>query len=302
MHLLASISGNCPKCEMHIYSSVCTRVSLSVFGICDKGICSIFPSLTVGVLWDGGRGEKVWLRLIGKEICKEVERRNNEREREKRGWKRGLREKEKQRNVWKDQGRHVSEQIENANFTLAPTSSAQPQPLIPCVNEWCPQNNTQSPLSIHLALTISPSPLPLYDPLSTPFSPPPFSFFFFLQSFHSFAPCTALIPAQSICVFPTNQPSKHFPVSLPSLVTFLPFCCCTFSALFGFVFFVPSSGWIPDDCTALSLAFLSCLSVLGFLVQWAWRRTVPVKACRISKFLLSSLLSFNSTLYIFSAS
>lgn len=65
----------------------------------------------------------------------------------------------RQRNVWKDQGGHVREQIENASFTLAPTSSGAyrpARPLIPCVNEWCPQNNTQSPLSIHLTLPISP--------------------------------------------------------------------------------------------------------------------------------------------------
>lgn len=44
-------------CRMHIYSAVCTCVSLDMFGICDKGICSIFPCLTVGVPGDGGRGE-----------------------------------------------------------------------------------------------------------------------------------------------------------------------------------------------------------------------------------------------------
>lgn len=51
-----------------------------MFGVCDKGICSIFPRLTVGVLGDGGRGEKVGPRFIGEEVCKEVEGRNNERE------------------------------------------------------------------------------------------------------------------------------------------------------------------------------------------------------------------------------
>lgn len=51
-----------------------------MFGARDKGICSIFPRLTVGVLGDGGRGEKVGLRFIGEEVCKEVEGRNNERE------------------------------------------------------------------------------------------------------------------------------------------------------------------------------------------------------------------------------
>lgn len=54
-----------------------------MFGVCDKGICSIFPCSTVGVLGDGGRGEEVGLRLIGEEVCKEVEGRNNERERER---------------------------------------------------------------------------------------------------------------------------------------------------------------------------------------------------------------------------
>lgn len=44
-------------CRMHIYSAVYTCVSLDMFGICDKGICSIFPCLTVGVPGEGGRGE-----------------------------------------------------------------------------------------------------------------------------------------------------------------------------------------------------------------------------------------------------
>lgn len=99
----------CPLCRMHIYSTACTCVSLDVFGLCDKGICSIFPCLTVGVLWDGCRGEKVGLRFIWEEVCKEVEGRNNEKEHERekerkrewkrRGWKGGLQERERQRNA-----------------------------------------------------------------------------------------------------------------------------------------------------------------------------------------------------------
>lgn len=63
-----------------------------MFGICDKGIWSIFPCLTVGTLGDGGRREKVRLRLMGEEVCEEVEGRDNEseRERKRRGWKGGL--------------------------------------------------------------------------------------------------------------------------------------------------------------------------------------------------------------------
>lgn len=80
-------------CRMHIYSvMLCTcAVFLDMFGICDKGICSIFPCLTVSVPGDGGRGEKVRLRLMGEEVCKQVEGRNNESERE-----RGKEEKEKE--------------------------------------------------------------------------------------------------------------------------------------------------------------------------------------------------------------
>lgn len=50
-----------------------------------------------------------------------------------------------------------------------PALIAQPWPLIPCVNEWCPRNNTQSPPSIHLGLAISPSPLLLNNLLSALF-------------------------------------------------------------------------------------------------------------------------------------
>lgn len=91
-HFLASISGNCPMCRMHIYITWCTCASLNMFGIYNKGICSKFPCVTVGILEDRSRGEKVRLRLIGRKVCKEVERRNNEREKERkrRGWKGGL--------------------------------------------------------------------------------------------------------------------------------------------------------------------------------------------------------------------
>lgn len=51
----------------------------------------------MGVPGDGGRREKVQLRLMGEEVCKEGEGRNNERER-KRG-KGGLQEWVRQRNV-----------------------------------------------------------------------------------------------------------------------------------------------------------------------------------------------------------
>lgn len=55
----------------------------------------------MGVPGDGGRQEKVRLRLMGEEVCKEVEGWNNERERERkrRGWKGGLQEWVRQRNV-----------------------------------------------------------------------------------------------------------------------------------------------------------------------------------------------------------
>lgn len=86
-------------CRMHIYSTVCTCVSLDMFGVCDKGICSIFPCLTVGVLGDEGRGEKDQLRLMGEEVCEEVEGRNNERKRKRSGWIGGLQEWVRQKNV-----------------------------------------------------------------------------------------------------------------------------------------------------------------------------------------------------------
>lgn len=58
MNVLASVSGNCPVCRMHIYRTACTCVAREMFGICDKGICFIFPCLTVGVLREGTEAEE----------------------------------------------------------------------------------------------------------------------------------------------------------------------------------------------------------------------------------------------------
>lgn len=74
--------------------------------------------------------------------------------------------------------------------------TAQPRPLIPCVNEWCPQNNTQSPLSIHLALAISLSPFLLHYLLYTP-SPYPLCHPSFSPSFCCFHSTSELLITNS---------------------------------------------------------------------------------------------------------
>lgn len=86
-----------------------------------------FLLVWLGVPGDWGRGEKVWLRLNGEEVCKGEEGRNNESERGKAVEEWMAREGEESEE-WKDQGRHVREQIENANFTLGPTSTGAYRP------------------------------------------------------------------------------------------------------------------------------------------------------------------------------
>lgn len=85
--------------------------------------------------------------------------------------------------------------------------TGQRRPLIPCVNEWCPQNNTQSPLSIHLALPISPIPLhPLSTPLPCPLCHP--SFFTIFSLFCSLH-----------CSLPTHLSD---PSAIPNILRFQP--------------------------------------------------------------------------------
>lgn len=62
-------------------------------------MCSIFSCLTVGVPEDGGRREKVLLRLMGEEVCKEAEEGNNEGRGRRRATEEERREWARQRNV-----------------------------------------------------------------------------------------------------------------------------------------------------------------------------------------------------------
>lgn len=68
--------GNCPKCKMHIYS-----IALACF--CGCVWYEIKESAPYFLAWLWAFQEQVQLRLMGEEVCKEVEGRNNERGRER---------------------------------------------------------------------------------------------------------------------------------------------------------------------------------------------------------------------------
>lgn len=104
--------------------------------------------------------------------------------------------------------------------------TGQPRPLIPCVNEWCPQNNTQSPLSIHLAprffsfalAAVSSSPSTSSPcPLSHPSFPHLFiGLFSALNSLH-------LCVSDPISHYKYFQPFDHH-LSLVPVCTFFALC------------------------------------------------------------------------------